>query len=57
MVFNTSAGHYKYLRMPFGLPNALAVFQGLVIDMLRDMLNHYIFVYTDNIIDNIRLPV
>lgn len=57
MVFNTSAGHYKYLRMPFGLPNALAVFQGLVIDMLRNMLNYYIFVYTDNIIDNIRLPV
>lgn len=57
MVFNTSAGHYKYLQMPFGLPNALAVFQGLVTDMLRDMLNHYIFVYTDNIIDNIRLPV
>jgi hypothetical protein len=33
--------------MPFGLTNA--VFQALVKDVLRDMLNHFVFVYLDDI--------
>ena len=37
--FNTPTGHYEYLVMPFGLTNAPAVFQALVNDVLRDMLN------------------
>lgn len=37
--FNTPIGHYEYLVMPFGLTNAPAVFQALVNDVLRDMLN------------------
>ena len=36
--------------MPFGLTNAPAVFQALVNDVLRDMLNHYAFVYLDDIL-------
>lgn len=36
--------------MPFGFPNAPAVFQALVNDVLRDMLNHFVFVYLDNIL-------
>ena len=48
--FNTSSGHYEYLVMPFGLTNAPAVFQALVNDVLRDMLDHYVFVYLDDIL-------
>ncbi|XP_044071019.1 uncharacterized protein LOC122884763 [Siniperca chuatsi] len=36
--------------MPFGLTNAPAVFQTLVNDVLRDMLNHFIFVHMDDIL-------
>ena len=48
--FNTPLGHYEYLVMPFGLTNAPAVFQSLVNDVLRDMLNHTVFVYIDDIL-------
>ncbi len=41
-VFNTPTGHYECLVMPFGLANAPAVFQALVNDVLRDMLNNLI---------------
>ncbi|KAK3534912.1 hypothetical protein QTP70_002000 [Hemibagrus guttatus] len=37
--FNTPTGHYEYRVMPFGLTNAPAVFQVLINDVLRDMLN------------------
>ena len=47
--FNPPSGHYEYLVMPFGLTNAPAVFQGLVNDVLRDMLNISVFVYLDDI--------
>lgn len=35
----------KHLVISFGFTNALAVFQALVNDLLRDMLNRFIFVY------------
>jgi hypothetical protein len=47
--FNTPSGYYEYLVMPFGLTNAPAVFQGLVNDVLRDMLKISVFVYLDDI--------
>lgn len=47
---NQQTGHYEYLVMSFGLTNAFAVFQTLVNNVLRDMLNHSVFIYLDNIL-------
>ncbi|KAI3357716.1 hypothetical protein L3Q82_016121 [Scortum barcoo] len=48
--FNTPLGHFEYQVMPFGLTNAPAVFQAMINDVLRDMLNSFIFVYLDDIL-------
>ena len=45
--FNTPTGHWEYLVMPFGLTNTPVVFQTLVNDILRDMINQFVFVYLD----------
>jgi hypothetical protein len=42
--------HYEYLVMPFGLTNAPAVFQALVNDVLRDILNRFVFIYINVIL-------
>ncbi len=42
--FNTPRGHFEYRVLPFGLSNAPAVFQALVNDVLRDMLDQFIYV-------------
>ncbi len=47
--FNTPRGHFEYLVMPFGLSNSPAVFQALVNDVLRDMVDQFIYVYLDDI--------
>ena len=48
--FNTHLGHFEYLVMPFGLTNAPAVFQSLVNDILRDMINNIAVVFLDDIL-------
>ena len=48
--FNTASGHYEYLVMLFGLTYAPAVFQAPVNDVLRDMLNRFVFIYIDDIL-------
>ncbi len=48
--FNTPVGHFEYRVLPFGLVNAPAVFQALVNDVLRDMINVFVFVYLDDIL-------
>ena len=50
MAFNTPQGHYEYLVMLFGLTNAPAIFQALVNDVLRDVINLNVFVYLDDIL-------
>ena len=49
MAFNTPTGHWEYLVMPFVLTNALTVFQSLVNDVLRDMINKFVFICLDDI--------
>lgn len=36
--------------MPSGLTNAPTVFQNLVNDILRDMMNRFVFIYLDDIL-------
>ncbi len=48
--FNTPRGHFEYLVMPFRLSNSPAVFQALVNDVLRDMVDQFIYVYLDDIL-------
>ena len=48
--FKTPRGHYEYLVMPFGLTNAPSVFQALMNDMLRDMLEVFVVLYLDDIL-------
>lgn len=48
--FNTPLGHFEYQDLPFGLVNTPVVFQALVNDVLRDMLNIFVFVYLDDIL-------
>ncbi len=48
--FNMPVGHFEYRVLPFGLVNAPAVFQALVNDVLRDMINIFVFVYLDDIL-------
>lgn len=47
--FNISSGNYAYLVMPFGLRNVPDVIHSFVNDVLRDMLNQFVFVYLDDI--------
>lgn len=48
--FNMPLGHFEYRVLPFSLVNAPAVFQALINDILRDMLNVFVFVYLDDIL-------
>lgn len=47
---NTPMGYFKYCILPFGLPNAAAVFQTLVNDVLRDFINRFLLVYLNDIL-------
>lgn len=46
---NTLNGH-EYLVMPFSLTNAPVVFQAMINDALRPNLDHFVYVYLDDIL-------
>src|SRR4051812_34293964 len=48
--FRTCYGHYQYKVMPFGLTNAPAMFQALVQDVLRPLLDKSVIIYIDDIL-------
>ncbi len=48
--FSTTTGHYEYRVMLFGLVNSPSVFQSFINDVFRDMLDHYVIVYIDDIL-------
>lgn len=48
--FRCQYGHYEYLVMPFGLANAPGVFQGMMVDIFRDILDVYVVVYLDDLL-------
>ena len=48
--FTLEHGHYEYIRMPFGLKNALATFQRMMGKVFRKYLHKFCFVYMDDIV-------
>ncbi len=48
--FSTTTGHYEYRVMPFGLVNSPSVVQSFINDVFRDILDHYVIVYIDDIL-------
>ncbi|KAH1000591.1 hypothetical protein HUJ04_012898 [Dendroctonus ponderosae] len=49
-VFVTPDGHYEYLRVPFGLANAPAIFQWVVNKMLKEAQGDEILAHMDDIL-------
>ena len=47
--FVTKYGHYEFLRMPFGLCNAPAIFQNAMNVMFQDLIGKGVTVYLDDI--------
>jgi len=48
-MFKIHYGHLEYIMMPFGLPNALVVFQHLMNNVFREYLDNFVVCYIDDI--------
>ena len=47
--FRSRYGHYEYSVMPFGLANAPATFQNMMNKIFKDMIDHGVVIYLDDI--------
>ena len=50
IVFRIRYDHYEFNIMPFDLTNALTMFQSLINNIFRDMLDIYMIIYLDDIL-------
>ena len=48
--FRTHYGHFEYLVMPLGLANAPAMFQNMMNEIFKHMINLGVGIYSDNIL-------
>ena len=48
--FRTRYGHFEFIEMPFGLPNALATFMDLLHRVFQPYLDQFVVVFVDNIL-------
>uniref|UniRef100_A0AB38Z2N6 RNA-directed DNA polymerase n=1 Tax=Panta errantivirus TaxID=3078412 RepID=A0AB38Z2N6_9VIRU len=48
--FSINNGKYEFLRMPFGLKNAPAIFQRAIDDVLRNHIGKICYIYMDDVI-------
>lgn len=48
--FSTMNGKFEFLRLPFGLKNAPAIFQRMIDDVLKEFIGKICYVYIDDII-------
>ncbi|GBG59639.1 hypothetical protein CBR_g49903 [Chara braunii] len=48
--FKTRYGHFEWVVMPFGLTNAPATFQATMTTKFRDLLDHSVLIYLDDIL-------
>lgn len=48
--FRCQFGHLEYTVAPFGLTNAPAIFQAMMLDIFREIFDIYVIVYLDDIL-------
>lgn len=48
--FVTAEGQYEFLTMPFGLRNAISVFQRAIVNALGELAHQYVVVYVDDVL-------
>ena len=48
--FRTCYSHFEYTVMPFGLANALAIFQNMINEVLTEFLDQGVVLYIDDLL-------